>query len=144
MKLFLRDEGETLRFGRELAKFLEGREVLCLFGELGSGKTTFVRGLVEGLGLKEGYSVRSPTFTLVNEYPTKRGKVIHIDLYRAEVEVEEFLGEGIVLIEWAKDFPFCDLKLRFGFLKGGRIVEVSCKSPRLRRSLQRLKSTFPL
>jgi tRNA threonylcarbamoyladenosine biosynthesis protein TsaE len=74
-EVFLKDERETINFGKEFAKRLKGDEVICLLGDLGSGKTTFVKGLAEGLGIREGYQVRSPTFTIVNEYPTQKWKV---------------------------------------------------------------------
>jgi len=89
--------------GAALSKELKGTEIICLKGELGAGKTTFVRGLAKGLGIKEGYQVRSPTFTLVNEYPTERGKLIHIDLYRVpDFDWSQFVGEGILVIEWCE------------------------------------------
>jgi len=102
------EEMEAL--GVSLAKNLKGKEVICLRGELGAGKTTLVKGLAKGLGIKEGYQVRSPTFTLVNEYPTQRGKLIHIDLYRVrDFDFSEFVGEGVVVVEWAEDCELCDV-----------------------------------
>ncbi len=87
--------------GASIAKNLKKGDVVCLRGPLGSGKTTLVRGIAKGLGIKEGYSVRSPTFTLVNEYPTQRGTLIHIDLYRVpDFDWSEFLGKGILVLEW--------------------------------------------
>jgi tRNA threonylcarbamoyladenosine biosynthesis protein TsaE len=108
-EVFLKDKKETINFGKEFAKRLKGDEVICLLGELGSGKTTFVKGFAEGLGIREGYQVRSPTFTIVNEYPTQRGRLIHIDLYRVEdFDVEQFVREGIVVVEWARKLELCD------------------------------------
>ncbi|EDP76633.1 seryl-tRNA synthetase [Hydrogenivirga sp. 128-5-R1-1] len=96
--------------GASLAKRLKGNELICLKGELGAGKTTFVKGLAKGLGIKEGYQVRSPTFTIVNEYSTQKGKLIHIDLYRVrDFDYSEFLGEGVVVVEWKEDREDCDL-----------------------------------
>jgi tRNA threonylcarbamoyladenosine biosynthesis protein TsaE len=115
-EVFLKDEKETINFGKEFAKRLKGDEVICLLGDLGSGKTTFVKGLAEGLGIREGYQVRSPTFTIVNEYPTQRGRLIHIDLYRVEdFDVEQFVGEGVVVVEWARNLELCDCILEFLF-----------------------------
>jgi len=93
--------------------------VVCLKGELGSGKTTFVRYAVEALGLKWG-QVRSPTFTLVNEYLTERGKVYHADFYRGEVELEDFLGKGLLFVEWPKGSEPCDYLLEFEVLGEGK------------------------
>jgi tRNA threonylcarbamoyladenosine biosynthesis protein TsaE len=122
-EIFLKDEQETINFGKEFAKRLKGDEVICLLGDLGSGKTTFVKGLAEGLGIREGYQVRSPTFTIVNEYPTQRGRLIHIDLYRVEdFDVEQFVGEGIVVVEWARNLGLCDCIIEFLFEGEGRRV----------------------
>ena len=122
-EVFLKDEQETINFGKEFAKRLKGNEVICLLGDLGSGKTTFVKGLAEGLGIKEGYQVRSPTFTIVNEYPTQRGRLIHIDLYRVkDFDVEQFVGEGIVVVEWARNLELCDCIIEFLFEGDGRRV----------------------
>jgi len=125
-EIFLKDEQETINFGKEFAKRLKGDEVICLLGDLGSGKTTFVKGLAEGLGIREGYQVRSPTFTIVNEYPTQRGRLIHIDLYRVEnFDVEQFVGEGVVVVEWARSLELCDCILEFLFEGEGRKVVVN-------------------
>ncbi|MFZ8860771.1 MAG: tRNA (adenosine(37)-N6)-threonylcarbamoyltransferase complex ATPase subunit type 1 TsaE [Thermocrinis sp.] len=122
-EIFLKDEKETINFGKEFAKRLKGDEVICLLGDLGSGKTTFVKGLAEGLGIKEGSQVRSPTFTIVNEYPTQRGRLIHIDLYRVkDFDVEQFVGEGIVVVEWARNLELCDCIIEFLFEGDGRRV----------------------
>jgi tRNA threonylcarbamoyladenosine biosynthesis protein TsaE len=100
---------EMESFGAGFASRLTGREVICISGELGSGKTTFVRGLAKGLGIKEGYQVRSPTFTLVNQYPTQKGTLIHVDLYRVpDFDWSQFIGEGIVVVEWQRCAGSCD------------------------------------
>jgi len=111
--------------GEAFSKRLKGKEVLCLKGELGSGKTTFVRGLARGLGIKEGYQVRSPTFTIVNQYPTSRGPLIHIDLYRVrDFDYSEFIGEGILAVEWVQECRSCDFVIEF-FIEGEqRLVRI--------------------
>lgn len=100
-----RSEDETVAFARALAPRLSPRSVILLHGELGAGKTTFVRGLALGLGLDPD-AVSSPTFTLIQEY---RGhpSLYHVDLYRlqsAEADdlgLEELsAGDAIVAIEW--------------------------------------------
>ncbi|WP_448583607.1 tRNA (adenosine(37)-N6)-threonylcarbamoyltransferase complex ATPase subunit type 1 TsaE [Thermocrinis sp.] len=124
-EVFCEKEEDTVELGRSFAKRLKGTEVICLLGDLGAGKTTFVKGLAQGLGIEEGYQVRSPTFTIVNEYPTKNGKLIHVDLYRVDnFDVEPFLGEGVVVIEWAKDLSLCDYVLEFIFEEDGRKIIV--------------------
>lgn len=79
---------------------------VCLYGELGAGKTTFAKGFARGLGV--GETVRSPSFALIMEYPSSKGRFLHVDLYRLEDMVQilnlglDELAEGaIVLVEWA-------------------------------------------
>ena len=98
-------EAETAAAGEQLAHTLHTGDVVLLSGELGSGKTAFVRGLARALGVPED-DVTSPTFTLVQEYRAPRVVLFHIDLYRLsprEVEdlgLDEMMGEGILAIEW--------------------------------------------
>ncbi|MER3501624.1 MAG: hypothetical protein IMHGJWDQ_001500 [Candidatus Fervidibacter sp.] len=102
-------EAETKSLGRQLAQLLQGGEVICLIGELGSGKTTFVQGLAEGLGIS--LLIISPTFTLVREY-AGRLPLFHVDAYRLQnlsaEEVQQQIGlweymerGGVVVVEWA-------------------------------------------
>ncbi len=99
---------ETYAFGRRFARRLKAGDCVALIGELGAGKTALARGIAIGLGLADQRMVSSPTFVLVQEYPTQP-KLFHIDLYRlrqpeielADLGLEEMLAEGIVLIEWA-------------------------------------------
>jgi tRNA threonylcarbamoyladenosine biosynthesis protein TsaE len=101
-------EAETRAIAAGLAARLEPGSVVLLEGDLGTGKTAFVRGLAEGLGLN-GDEVTSPTFTLVHEYRGGRVPLVHVDLYRLEsVELDDIgldpdLAErGVVAIEWAE------------------------------------------
>jgi len=122
-EFFCEKEEDTIELGRSFAKKLKGTEVICLIGDLGAGKTTFVKGLAQGLGIEEGYQVRSPTFTIVNEYPTKNCRLIHVDLYRVDqFDLESFLGEGVIVVEWARDLSLCDYVLEFSFKENGRKV----------------------
>ena len=100
-------EDETSAAGERLARRLQAGDVVLLYGDLGAGKTAFVRGLARGLDAPPE-DVSSPTFTLVQEY---RGRVTlyHVDLYRLEpAEVDDLgldelvLGDGVVAIEWAE------------------------------------------
>ncbi|MBN1554220.1 MAG: tRNA (adenosine(37)-N6)-threonylcarbamoyltransferase complex ATPase subunit type 1 TsaE [Phycisphaerae bacterium] len=100
---------ETHALGRRIAKILHRGDCLALVGDLGAGKTAFVRGLAEGLGC-DPHLVSSPTYVLVQEYPNPEGpSLFHIDLYRlsepeaelADLGLEEMLETGVVVIEWA-------------------------------------------
>jgi len=98
---------QTQEWGRRLGSLLKGGEVVGLTGDLGSGKTCFVRGLAMGLEVEEGSWVRSPSFTLINEYEG-RVSLIHMDLFRvpAGPEMDDLLLEdyfyssGVSVIEW--------------------------------------------
>ena len=74
---------ETMQFGRSLGDSLILGDIILLFGDLGAGKTRLTQGICNGLGLDEESYIRSPTFTLINEYPGKL-PIYHIDLYRIE------------------------------------------------------------
>ncbi|MDI6762429.1 MAG: tRNA (adenosine(37)-N6)-threonylcarbamoyltransferase complex ATPase subunit type 1 TsaE [Thermodesulfobacteriota bacterium] len=103
---------ETLRFGKQIGRLLQRGDVVALMGELGAGKTQFIKGLAQGVGVGKSVYVSSPSFTLINEY---NGEIpfYHIDLYRLEEEKEAeelgleeyFHGEGITAIEWADRIP---------------------------------------
>ena len=106
-----RSERETAAAGREIARTLEPGSVILLRGDLGAGKTAFVRGLAEGLGI-EASDVSSPTFTLLQEYRGGRLPLLHADLYRLndarEIEdlgLEELGAAGVMAIEWAEKLP---------------------------------------
>jgi tRNA threonylcarbamoyladenosine biosynthesis protein TsaE len=101
-------EEETAGVGRELAATLSAGDVLLLYGDLGSGKTAFVRGLAEGLGVHRD-EVSSPTFTLIQEYRGGRLLLFHVDLYRIDdprefddLGLDEIAVDGVLAIEWAE------------------------------------------
>ena len=103
---------ETIRLGRNLGSLLLPGDIVALVGELGTGKTQFIKGLAAGVGVGKSTYISSPSFTLINEH---LGKVpfYHIDLFRlkSEKEAEElgleeyFHGGGITAIEWADKIP---------------------------------------
>ncbi|MBU1356402.1 MAG: tRNA (adenosine(37)-N6)-threonylcarbamoyltransferase complex ATPase subunit type 1 TsaE [Candidatus Edwardsbacteria bacterium] len=99
---------DTKAFGQKLSAQLKPGQVVCLFGNLGSGKTCLAQGICRGWGVQE--PVVSPSFTLLNEY-TARHPIYHFDLYRLKspdellnIGYEEYLyGDGLVLIEWPEN-----------------------------------------
>jgi tRNA threonylcarbamoyladenosine biosynthesis protein TsaE len=103
---------QTMNWGAKLGKLLQGGEIIALIGELGTGKTGFVRGVTQGLEVGSTAWIRSPTFTLINEY-YGRLPVYHIDLYRVEtrsqlegLNLREYLySDGVSLIEWFDHLP---------------------------------------
>jgi tRNA threonylcarbamoyladenosine biosynthesis protein TsaE len=107
---------DTIEVGRKLVKYLKPPQLLLLLGDLGTGKTTLVKGIAQALGAAEPDEVTSPTFTLVHEYHGTRDgqpvKLIHIDVYRLEGERQlETLGldelltpDSLVLVEWGDKF----------------------------------------
>jgi tRNA threonylcarbamoyladenosine biosynthesis protein TsaE len=107
---------QTMQWGQRLGKLAQGGEIIGLIGELGAGKTCFVRGVADGAQVGKEAWVRSPTFTLINEYQG-RLPVYHIDLYRvsspAEIEglnLREYLySDGISLIEWFEHLPAAEV-----------------------------------
>jgi tRNA threonylcarbamoyladenosine biosynthesis protein TsaE len=107
--LVTRSPEETFAVGAAVGKAAPPGCAICLFGDLGSGKTKLTQGIAAGLSVPDTYVVTSPTFTYVNEYPG-RLPLYHIDLYRissadelSDLGWEEYLeADGIVVIEWAE------------------------------------------
>ncbi|MGD8535275.1 MAG: tRNA (adenosine(37)-N6)-threonylcarbamoyltransferase complex ATPase subunit type 1 TsaE [Candidatus Aminicenantes bacterium] len=107
-----RSEEETFQLAKKLSQGFKGKEVVFLMGELGTGKTIFAKGLAAGLGLEDFHQVCSPSYTLVNIYQGKYA-IFHIDLYRLgkdseimDLGWEDYLGEGVIIVEWAEKVKF--------------------------------------
>jgi len=101
-------EVQTAAFGEDLGRALRAGDVVLLYGDLGAGKTAFVRGMARGIGANPD-EVTSPTFTIVQEYAGPAATLYHVDLYRLEgAEIDDLgledlvSGDGIVAIEWAE------------------------------------------
>jgi len=122
MEVFTKSARETQKLGEKLAADLSGGGIICLYGELGSGKTTFIQGLARGLGIKK--RVLSPTFIMMRQY----GNFFHVDLYRIEDEKDiEGLGlseiwsdpGNLIAIEWPekieKILPKKRIEIRFEY-----------------------------
>jgi len=122
---------ETEALGWEFSRKLLPGDIVGLVGELGSGKTCFVRGVAKGLGVRG--NVKSPSFTILNIHEREEGRgeinrLYHIDLYRIknteefyDAGFEEYIyGKGISVIEWADKFPelleVCTIVIRFSYL----------------------------
>ncbi len=138
MLLSLKDESETIALGAKLAAAVQGGEIIYLSGNLGAGKTTFVRGFLNGLG--HTGKVKSPTYTLVEPYLINGRNIYHFDLYRIndpeELEamgIRDYCdGDSICLYEWpeqGKDVvAVADIILSLSHLDLGRVVKIESKS----------------
>jgi tRNA threonylcarbamoyladenosine biosynthesis protein TsaE len=134
----LADAKATQMLGIELGKSLTAGSVLLLTGDLGSGKTTLVQGLAQGMGIDD--SIVSPTFTIINEYSGARLPLYHLDLYRlTPAEVDDLQLEaywlgletelGIVAIEWSERLlhlpsNYIQIELTYDPIEG-RIAKIS-------------------
>ncbi|MCE9687031.1 tRNA (adenosine(37)-N6)-threonylcarbamoyltransferase complex ATPase subunit type 1 TsaE [Shewanella sp. AS16] len=135
---FLETETETLDLGRKLAALMRPPFILYLSGELGAGKTTLSRGIVQGLG-HEG-AVKSPTYTLVEPYELADVEVYHFDLYRLnDPEELEYMGirdyfsaTSLCIVEWPDKgmglLPEADIQLHLQYADGGREIQIEAKS----------------
>ena len=145
---------KTMSWGRKLARLVQGGEIIGLAGEVGTGKTTFTRGFAAGAGVGKNAWVRSPTFTLINEYQG-RLSVYHIDLYRigkAEeidaLNLREYLySAGVSLIEWFDYLPAGEvddyLEIRMAHAgRTGRELTFVAHGERYERILDQLRNSI--
>ncbi len=124
-------EDETIQKGKDFSSQLISGDIVELIGDLGTGKTHFVKGVSLGIGVKK--SAISPTFTIVNEYNSGRIPIYHIDCYRLlnskellEIGIEDyFFGEGVCVIEWGNKIEeFLPLpRYQCGFTYGEKVNE---------------------
>ena len=133
-----RSEDDTADVARELAAELKAGDVILLSGNLGAGKTAFVRGLASGLGI-DPEDVSSPTFTLVHEYRGGRLTLYHADLYRLERIATEDIGleemgvaDGVLAIEWPDRLAHA--------MPGAREVQIEIVDDTTRRITTRVHS----
>lgn len=139
--LFVKDEPEMLQFGQRLSQVLSQfaeNIVIYLNGDLGAGKTTLSRGIIQAMG--HNGKVKSPTYTLVEEYSFAEKMVYHFDLYRlSDPEELEFMGirdyfrpNTLCLLEWAEkgqgEIPDADLVIDIAYDGTGRLLSMLAKS----------------
>jgi len=134
----LKDESETVALGAKVAAAIQGGEIVYLSGQLGAGKTTFVRGFLNELG--HIGNVKSPTYTLVEPYSIKGKNIYHFDLYRIndpeELEamgIRDYCdGESICLYEWpeqgAEVLPEADILISLSHDETARKAEIESKT----------------
>lgn len=138
MLFSLKNEVETVNFGAKIATAIEGGEVIFLKGDLGAGKTTFVRGFLNALG--HSGNVKSPTYTLIEPYSINGKNIYHFDLYRINdpeeleaIGIRDYCdGESICLYEWPEQgqgiLPNADIILSLSHVGSARKVEIESKS----------------
>ncbi|MEI3501731.1 MAG: tRNA (adenosine(37)-N6)-threonylcarbamoyltransferase complex ATPase subunit type 1 TsaE [Anaerovoracaceae bacterium] len=136
MLLKIKNEDETERFGRALADQLMPGDIVCLVGDLGTGKTALTKAVAAGLGIEE--HIVSPTFNIVKEYRSGRLPLYHFDVYRLgsseelfEIGARDyFYGQGVCVIEWAdliaEEIPPGSrlIRISYGEEDGQRIYDI--------------------
>lgn len=148
MEIVSRSASETIKIGRLIAKKLKRADIICLFGQLGSGKTVLTKGIARGLGISAD-KITSPSFVLIRQYASARLPFFHFDLYRLKTAgdifalgYEEYLyDEGVSVVEWAdrlgRLLPAEYLKINF-FIKSDsrRLLKLTAFGARYRELLQ--------
>jgi len=150
MRVISRSVHETIKIGKIIAKNLKSGDIICLFGELGTGKTTLVKGMAVGLGISKE-KVISPTFVLIREHHQGRLPLYHFDLYRMksaagilELGYEEyFYDAGVTVIEWADRLKYLVpkefLKIELSIPKNTqRLLKFTAKGSRYKELLGKI------
>ena len=140
----------TKALGVRLGRLLQAGDVVCLYGDLGSGKTTLTQGLARGLGVPRGAGVRSPSFVLIHRYDG-RVPIYHVDLFRLDtpgdlddIGLHDLLdGQAVIIIEWAERLGTLrpasrlDVTLRYGQEEETREITLQPRGERYRQLMQR-------
>jgi tRNA threonylcarbamoyladenosine biosynthesis protein TsaE len=143
MKTVTKNSKETVELGKKIAQKLKGGEIIALEGDLGAGKTTLIKGLARGLGIKK--TITSPTFLIMRMYRIKNQEsriknLVHVDAYRLKnsdeltnIGIEEYLGDKntVVVIEWAdkvrkilRGKKVIWIKMKVGVGENERVIEI--------------------
>jgi len=150
MKIISKSANDTINIGKVIARNLRKGDIVCLFGELGSGKTVLTKGIASSLGIKKS-KVISPSFVLLRQYSRARIPLYHFDLYRLKTiedilalgYEEYFYDEGITVIEWA-DRLKCLLPKEYLKIKlcvkpdSQRLLELSASGKRYKELLDKI------
>jgi len=134
-EIVTKSEKETIELGKEFAQSILDKNVtVALLGDLGAGKTTFMKGVAEGFGVKD--VIKSPTFVVLKEYESDNGKLVHVDAYRLsnnfeDIGLTDYFGRAKVFVEWAGNIegvmPDDTIEIQFEHVEGGRRIKVSGK-----------------
>lgn len=154
MKIVSDSHNTTLKIARHMARYLQKGDIICLSGQLGAGKTVFVKGIAFGLGGDKN-DVTSPTFILIQEYNKTRLPLYHFDLYRLDnidsildLGYEEyFYGQGVSVIEWADRLgclePHEFLKIEFTIKKNKkRLINFLAVGQRYKFLVKKIKDKY--
>ena len=146
-----KDAKQTRDLGQRLGRALKGSDIVCLYGNLGSGKTTLTQGIARGAGYRG--RVMSPTFGLARVYKGKKWLIYHLDLYRVaasetgDIGIEDYVCDphGICIVEWPQAgvvyYPGDRIEVRLSHGRGGlsRRLVFSARGPRSRGILKQMK-----
>ena len=150
MKIISKSVNDTIRIGKAIAGNLEQGDIICLFGELGSGKTVLTKGVARGLGIEKN-KVISPSFVLIREHAHAKLPLYHFDLYRLSLPqdilalgYEEYIyGKGVTVIEWADRLKYLTppefLKIELTLKAGSkRLLKFSAAGERYKELLEKI------
>jgi tRNA threonylcarbamoyladenosine biosynthesis protein TsaE len=146
LQITLHDTAETEAMGAALWQALPQKALLFLYGDLGAGKTTLIRGMLRAAGYKN--AVKSPTYSLVEEYDLSNRQVFHFDLYRLKsaeelewIGMDDYLNQpALCCIEWpqmgAGYLPEADIEIHLSHQVDGRLIEINILSDFLKKNLK--------